>query len=142
MNFLLDTDHLSILQLGQGVEFNRLSPRIAARPVAELGVSIVSLHEQALGCHTYISRAKTAAEVLRGYDLLRRVLADFQAMPVVPFDTAASAVNDQLVRAKIRIGTMDLRIAATALSRGLILLTRNVRHFGQVPGLVTEDWTA
>lgn len=34
----------------------------------------------------------------------------------------------------------DLRIASIALSRGLILVTRNVRHFQCVPELTVENW--
>ncbi|MEL6903712.1 MAG: type II toxin-antitoxin system VapC family toxin, partial [Cyanobacteria bacterium J06606_4] len=42
---------------------------------------------------------------------------------------------------KVRVGTMDLRIAATALSNNLTLLTRNMKDFDKVPNLHTEDWT-
>jgi tRNA(fMet)-specific endonuclease VapC len=78
---------------------------------------------------------------MRSRDLLVEHLRTFSAAPVLPFDAAAGSVYDDLRRQRVRIATMDLRIAAIALSRGLILLTRNVRDFGKVPGLVTEDWT-
>ena len=37
---------------------------------------------------------------------------------------------------------MDLRIAATALSHTLTVLTRNLVDFEKVPNLVVEDWTS
>jgi tRNA(fMet)-specific endonuclease VapC len=43
---------------------------------------------------------------------------------------------------KIRIGTMDLRIAAIALTHGATLLSRNLVDFKRVPELEVEDWTA
>jgi tRNA(fMet)-specific endonuclease VapC len=36
---------------------------------------------------------------------------------------------------------MDLRIAAIATTKQIILLTRNYKDFVKVPGLVIEDWT-
>jgi tRNA(fMet)-specific endonuclease VapC len=109
---------------------------------ADLAFSVVSFHEQVLGAHTYISRARTTADVTGGYTLLLEILQGFRTAPVLPFDAAAAAVFDDLQAQRVRVATMDLRIAAIALSRGLVLLTRNSRDFPRVPALVTEDWTA
>ena len=141
MKFLLDTDHISILQKQSGPNYTALIARIAQVPRADLAFCIVSFHEQVLGCNTYIAQAKTSADIVRGYQMFDRVLSAFAAALVLPFDTNASAVFDGLVVQRVRIATMDLRIASIALSQGLTLLTRNSRDFSKVPGLVIEDWT-
>jgi tRNA(fMet)-specific endonuclease VapC len=141
VKYLLDTDHISILQRRSGAEYAILSSRMAQQAPAGFGVSIVSFHEQMLGAQTYISRARTSSGVIRSYSLLGEILRAFSAAPVLAFDAPAAAVFDALQARKIRVGTMDLRIAATALSLNLVLLTRNVSDFSRVPGLVTFDWT-
>jgi tRNA(fMet)-specific endonuclease VapC len=141
VKFLLDTDHLSILQRQSGPEFAALAAHIANHPATDLALSVVSFHEQVLGCHAYLNRARRAADLVRGYDLLGRVLRDFSVAQVLPFDAAAATVFDGLVAQRIKLATMDLRIAAVALAQNLTLLTRNVQDFGKVPGLATQDWT-
>jgi tRNA(fMet)-specific endonuclease VapC len=141
MKFVMDTDHISVIQHDQGTEFATLSRRIAQETFEELALTIVSFHEQVLGCHDYINRSRQPAGIVRGYAMLDRVLQTFSTAPVLPFDQAASELFDQLSGRRLRVGTMDLRIASIAISRGLILLTRNVSDFGKVPGLVTDDWT-
>jgi tRNA(fMet)-specific endonuclease VapC len=141
MKFLLDTDHISILQKQTGPEYQSLSARIAQVQRADLAFCIVSFHEQVLGCNTYIGQAKTSADIVRGYRMFDRVLSAFAAAVVLPFDANASSSFDDLVAKRVRIATMDLRIAAIALSCGLRLLTRNQRDFSKVPGLIIEDWT-
>jgi tRNA(fMet)-specific endonuclease VapC len=56
VKYLLDTDHLVILQRQQGAEFHVLVGHIAKHARADIGFSLVSFHEQVLGCHTYITR--------------------------------------------------------------------------------------
>ncbi len=141
MKFLLDTDHISILQKQTGPEYAALLARLALVPRADLAFCIVSFHEQVLGCNTYIAQAKTPADIVRGYQMFDRVLSAFAAALVLPFDTKASAVFDGLVGQRVRIATMDLRIASIALSQGLTFLTRKARDFSKVSGLVIEDWT-
>ena len=141
MKYLLDTDHISILQRQSGPGYAVLMSRIAHHGPTELAFSIISFHEQVLGCHTYISRVHRASDVVRGYGMLTQILRDFSVAPVVPFDAAAAAVFDGLLAKHVRVATMDLRIASIVLSRGMVLVTRNVRDFRKVPGLPIEDWT-
>lgn len=66
------------------------------------------------------------------------------AQTVLPFDTLAARTFGALKAAFERKGTPlaepDLRIASIALARGLILVTRNIRHFQRVPDLTVENW--
>ena len=141
MKYLFDTDHVSVLQRRSGPDYANLMARALRHPPSDRAFSIVSFHEQVLGAQNYISRGRTASDTVQGYEYLDGVLRTFSSAPVLPFDLPAAAVYDDLRARRVRIATMDLRIAATALARGLILLTRNTRDFSQVPGLVTEDWT-
>jgi tRNA(fMet)-specific endonuclease VapC len=141
MKFLFDTDHISFLQKQAGPEFAALMVRIAKVSRADLAFCIVSFHEQVLGCNSYIAQGKTPADVIHGYTMFDRVLTVFAAALVLPFDANAALVFDQLVAQRVRIATMDLRIASIALSQGLTLLTRNNRDFSKVPNLPIDDWT-
>ena len=48
-------------------------------------------------------------------------------------------VNDATLK-RAPIGDFDLIIASIALEQEEKLVTRNVKHFSRVPGLVTEQW--
>ncbi len=93
----------------------------------------------------------TRFEVLRGLRFRRATtqLAVFSAwcrvhqMLLLDVDIAELAADIwvALARAGQPIGDDDILIAATALHHGLAVATRNVAHFGRVPGLTVEDWS-
>ena len=140
MRFLMDTDHISVLQRPLSREFIPLNTRMRQYSRSDFAVSIASLHEQLLGANAVIARARTPSGLVLPYARLWDVFDSFKTSTVVPFDDAASQELRRLMALRIRIGAMDLRIAATAKANGLVLLTRNSRDFGRVPGLTIEDW--
>lgn len=139
--FILDTDHLGILQGRKLPEADRLLARIAARTPTEFFTTIVSFHEQVAGWSAYLAKARDRAGVVRAYRGFQQILADFARAQVLPFDEAAGARFDALRAGRVRVATMDLRIASIALANGFTLLTRNLVDFRLVPGLAVEDWT-
>jgi tRNA(fMet)-specific endonuclease VapC len=62
-------------------------------------------------------------------------------IPVIGFDDLAATTFQDFKSRKIKLATMDLRIAAIAITKQVILLTRNHKDFAKVPGLTIEDWT-
>lgn len=141
MRYLLDTDHISFLQRRSGPEYATLLARIALHQPMDFAFSIVSFHEQVMGAHSFIARSQRPADTVRGYNLLMEIISGFSKAPVLSFDAGSAAIFESLRAQRVRIATMDLRIAAIALSRDLVLLTRNISDFSKVPGLATEDWT-
>jgi tRNA(fMet)-specific endonuclease VapC len=65
--------------------------------------------------------------------------AFFSEIPVLPFDADAALAYRQVPFERHRF---DHLIAAHALSLDLLLVTRNTRHFGNVPRLRVENWIA
>lgn len=67
-----------------------------------------------------------------------------EAIPQIPFDGAAAAeaarIREELERRGLLIGPIDLLIAATAVSRGAILVTSRTREFRRVKDLRLADW--
>jgi tRNA(fMet)-specific endonuclease VapC len=63
---------------------------------------------------------------------------------VLPFDELASMAAGRLrallAAAGTPIGHFDTLIAGHALSLNLTLVTQNVKHFAQVPGLKIANW--
>ncbi|MEA5618128.1 type II toxin-antitoxin system VapC family toxin [Cronbergia sp. UHCC 0137] len=141
MKYLLDTDHISFLQRRSSLEFSRLTLRMSQHPITDFVLSVISFHEQVIGAHTFINRAQNNTDMARGYALLLETLNGFANAPVLPFDSQAIAIFDEMRKQKVRVATMDLRVAAIAISNNLVLLTRNTGDFSKVPNLIIEDWT-
>ena len=77
----------------------------------------------------------------------RREVERFAArLEVLAFDTEAADhaadIRADLERKGLPIGGYDLLIAGHARSRGLIVVTGNLRQFERVAGLRCEDWEA
>jgi tRNA(fMet)-specific endonuclease VapC len=141
MLYVLDTEHLVILQRRSQPAYRNLVARLSEVDPAEVFASVVSFHEQMQGWLAYLNRARAASQIVLAYRELNELGSSFFEMNILPFDDAAQSRFEDLRRQRIRIGTMDLRIASTALVNGATVLTANTIDFEKVPGLKFEDWT-
>jgi tRNA(fMet)-specific endonuclease VapC len=138
---LIDTDHATYLKYPESERGGRLINRLSVVPQSEVvGVAIVTIEERMRGWLAVIAKEKLAIRQAVGYRELARLFEFYQELEIVPFDEAAARKFDELRAQRLRLGTMDLKIAATALVNLALLLSANRRDFARVPGLRVENW--
>lgn len=103
--------------------------------VGDIGISSITLSELRYGVAKSTHREKNA-----------RALNEFIIpLDVIPYDEAAAQVYGDiratLEKAGTPIGSMDMLIAAHAVSLGIPLVTNNTREFLRVSSLKVIDWT-
>jgi tRNA(fMet)-specific endonuclease VapC len=88
-----------------------------------------------------IARSNNAQQEIVVYKRLRALLSFFNEITVLDYDEEAAVQFDRLRRSKLRVATMDLKIAATAISKDALLLSANLKDFQKIPDLRVENWT-
>jgi tRNA(fMet)-specific endonuclease VapC len=112
-----------------------LLARLAAEPVGEICISVISKSELLFGVEISPRRQQN-----------QTALNDFlRAIEVLEFPSEA-AVHYAQIHAHLRargtmIGPNDLFVAAHARCLGLTLVSNNAREFARVPDLKLENWT-
>jgi len=130
--WMLDTNTLSeLIRNPRGA----LTERLAAIEPDEVSTSIV------VACELRFGARRKGSDVLT-----RRVEQLLGTLNVLPLDPPADEhyadIRAALEQLGTPIGSHDLFIAAHARSRGLTLVTHNIREFTRVPDLNVEDWLA
>ncbi|MDY3556338.1 type II toxin-antitoxin system VapC family toxin [Gemmata sp. JC717] len=137
---LLDTDHISVLEVPSSDRRTRLVARLAqaAAEGGVIGTTVVTVEEQMRGWLASIAKERQAQRQVNAYRHLARLFAFFQPFHLALFDEATADLFYQFGR--IRIGTPDKKIAAVARANNALLLTANRRDSEQIPGLQFANW--
>jgi tRNA(fMet)-specific endonuclease VapC len=138
---ILDTDCVSLLTQENLLQSSKLQQRLDNFVPDEIFTTIITFEEQMRGWLSFVAKAKTAEQQIYAYQKLHRFLENYRTANVLDYDENAASVFKELKANKIRIGTMDLKIASIAISRKAILISRNLKDFEEVPNLVVQDWT-
>ncbi len=136
MRYLCDTTFL--IDLVSGDEGAAAKARELDEVASLVAISVITVHEYLRGIYyLYWDRKELRNK-------LREAREDLRRFEIIPFDEeiaeVAAEIDAKLVRSGTPIGYPDVVIAATALSRDLTLVTRNIRHFSLVQGLRVEPY--
>ncbi|MFA7415347.1 MAG: type II toxin-antitoxin system VapC family toxin [Rhizobium sp.] len=128
MTFLLDTNAVIAILKGHAGFIARMTQYAPA----DFAMSSIVAHELYYGAF----KGQRVAENMARVEALQ--------FPVLEFDhedaRRAGMLRAELAGAGTPIGPYDVLIAGQSLSRGMTLVTRNLREFQRVPELRLEDW--
>lgn len=137
---VLDTDHMSFLQFSMSDHAVELARRLRESS-DEACTTIVTYEEQTRGWMAYMAKARSISAQVEAYGHLQTHLQNYRRIRVLNFDHEAASIFENLRRARLRVGTMDLKIAAICLRNDALLLTHNAGDFSRVSSLKIDDWS-
>ncbi|MBN1430768.1 MAG: type II toxin-antitoxin system VapC family toxin [Anaerolineae bacterium] len=134
-NYILDTDTLIHLYAGHP----RVAERLRTVDDPDVGTPIITKLELLRGRIDFVLKASAGAEILRAQELFVRTEELLAQIAVVPFTQASAEHFERLRAGRVfrKVGHADLLIASIVLGNRATLVTRNVRRFKQIPGLLT-----
>jgi tRNA(fMet)-specific endonuclease VapC len=141
--YLLDTDTFSEYLNEDTLPESEapITRRIAALTPGQVIICAVTLAEVMRGMLNLLQRMEKADKDAVGYAALVRADYGIHRFFIAPYSDAAHAHFLGFTPAVRRLGRPDCQIAAIALANNYIVVTRNTRHFSQIPGVLFEDWT-
>lgn len=137
--YILDTDHMSILDRGREPA-RKLLTKLAGVAPSLVATTIVTYEEQTRGWLSYIAKASSLSAQIIAYRKLEKHITNYRMIPIMGFDERAGQMFQELRKNYPRLGSMDLKIAAITVTNNAVLLTRNLLDFGQIANLKVEDW--
>ena len=135
---LLDTDTLTHAHAGNAA----IKDRIEEVGEENVATTIINAIEILDGRNQFLLKAKDGQQLLRAQELLEASENLLESLAIISVDGKAAAQFDKLrLNKKLKkIGRADLLIASIALAQHATVVTRNLQHFKQVPGLKVENW--
>jgi tRNA(fMet)-specific endonuclease VapC len=135
--YLLDTDHVSLYQMGHP----RVLQQIMSHMQHSLAVTVITVEEQLGGWQRALRQARDDSRRAEVYRRMALAIENLSGWRVFPFSMSAMTRHADLMRQRLNVGSNDLKIAAIALEISARVVTRNVRDFGRIAGLLYEDWS-
>ncbi len=134
---LLDTDILTLWLTGHAEVGRRVLE--TSDPVA---ITVISRIELLRGRFDFLLKADDGARIQVAQARLDQTERQLAGLAVVSIDAGSAAEFDRLRQVKKlkQIGRADLLIACMAMAHRATLVTRNLRHFRQISGLMLENW--
>ena len=135
---LFDTDTLTHLYAGN----TNVIARLNAAEDSEVGITIITKAEMLRGRIEYLIKAENRESLLKAQELLFRTEELLAELLIVPISQRAADEFERLrAVSKLRkIGRADLLIASISLANRATLVTRNIKHFKQIPGVRVVNW--
>jgi tRNA(fMet)-specific endonuclease VapC len=137
---ILDTDHLTVHANALDSRYDRLMARMNRSTDSQFAAAVVSVEEVMRGWLAEIHKHREVRDQVWPYARFLRLFDYFNQLQLLPFNVHAADEFERQRKQKVRIGSMDLKIACIALVHDALLLSANRRDFRLVAGLRLENW--